>query len=706
MAWTQTGTLVTTSTGVLRGALVFDVKDYGAVGNGSTDDAAAIQATVTAATSTGGTVYLPPGVYKVLTAIVPANNIAIVGAGIGSTVIQPGAAVCAINSVLSGTYVKATPLTRFTLAHLTIDGVNQGATFNVGYKGVFCQYLAQCEFEDLTIQNCIATGLGIDFLTQGTVIHAVRAIGNGRLNQGGGSGAGSNGIGVGTGQYTVEDFTVSDCYASGNGRYGIMIESQTSATSYGPRISNCFSTANYNHGYGSAGGNGAIWSHCVAYANNLDGFSIDNGTVGATAQPSTADTYVGCEAIGNTRYGFSYQPTANNAVSVAGGGNHTYSGCKSYGNTSLGFNINSAASHPCSGFTYVGCESFSNGASGFQVQGASNDIKISGCKINANGQTSGTSKVGILIGAAVTGLQISDNRVYDDGSTQKQAYGLQIASGITVTSASLVGNDLRGNLTGSVNMLGSWASSVVDANPGYDPPATRSTGPGSAFRLRGDTGANWTTNNPVLGLGEYGYESDTGWAKIGNGTSAWTSLAYAAAPFVNSVPTARAMQWSAATGDPSTLPSTFTPATGVIYFSRCYVDQAYTSCAHVYCSTIVAGVTLTNCYIGVYDVVTGNQLGKTADISSSLTTITGLQASLAVPITGLVYGQELYLALLIGSSSTTPGLAGTRANGGNLGMTSNYRVQISAGSQTTLPGTVPTLSLPGSGAFPGLGIGP
>lgn len=480
MAWGLTGTVLTGSTGVRQGALVYNVRDYGATGNGTTDDAASIQSAVTAATTTGGTVYLPPGVYKVLTAIVPANNIVIMGAGIGNTIIEPGAAVCAINSTLVGTYVKATPLTRFTLAHLTIDGVNQGATFNVGTKGVFCQYLAQCQFEDLIVQNCVATGLGIDFLTQGTVIHAVRAIGNGRLNQGGGSGAGSNGIGVGTAQYTVEDFTISDCYASGNGRYGIMIESQTGATSYGARVSNCFSTANFNHGFGSAGGNGAIWSHCIAYANNLDGFSIDNGTVGATAQPSGADTYVGCEAIGNTRYGFSYQPTANNSTSVAGAGGHTYSGCKSYGNTSLGFNINSAASHPCAGFTYVGCEAFSNGASGFQVQGASNSIKISGCRIDANGQTSGTSKNGITLGAAVTGLQIADNKIYDDGGTQKQAYGIAVSSSVTVTTVDIHGNDLRGNLTGSFTNAGTLSGTVIRQNLGYNPVGASSITPGAS----------------------------------------------------------------------------------------------------------------------------------------------------------------------------------------------------------------------------------
>ncbi len=44
--------------------------------------------------------------------------------------------------------------------------------------------------------------------------------------------------------------------------------------------------------------------------------------------------------------------------------------------------------------------------------------------------------------------------------------------------------------------------------------------------LRNDIAANWSTNNPVLGTGEAGYETDTGRLKFGDGATAWNSLAY------------------------------------------------------------------------------------------------------------------------------------------------------------------------------------
>lgn len=48
----------------------------------------------------------------------------------------------------------------------------------------------------------------------------------------------------------------------------------------------------------------------------------------------------------------------------------------------------------------------------------------------------------------------------------------------------------------------------------------------SLFQIRGDTAANWTSNNPTLAAREPGYETDTGKSKIGDGSTAWTSLAY------------------------------------------------------------------------------------------------------------------------------------------------------------------------------------
>lgn len=46
------------------------------------------------------------------------------------------------------------------------------------------------------------------------------------------------------------------------------------------------------------------------------------------------------------------------------------------------------------------------------------------------------------------------------------------------------------------------------------------------IQLRRDTAANWTAANPILASGQAGYETDTKKLKIGDGATAWASLAY------------------------------------------------------------------------------------------------------------------------------------------------------------------------------------
>ena len=50
------------------------------------------------------------------------------------------------------------------------------------------------------------------------------------------------------------------------------------------------------------------------------------------------------------------------------------------------------------------------------------------------------------------------------------------------------------------------------------------------IQVRRGTAAQWTAANPVLEAGEMGFESDTKYLKFGDGTTTWTSLAYANDP--------------------------------------------------------------------------------------------------------------------------------------------------------------------------------
>lgn len=69
----------------------------------------------------------------------------------------------------------------------------------------------------------------------------------------------------------------------------------------------------------------------------------------------------------------------------------------------------------------------------------------------------------------------------------------------------------------------------------------------TVIKLRRSTAAQWTSANPTLGAGEPGFESDTNKLKIGDGTTAWTSLGYSSGA---------AVDWSTILNKPST----FTPS--------------------------------------------------------------------------------------------------------------------------------------------------
>jgi len=46
------------------------------------------------------------------------------------------------------------------------------------------------------------------------------------------------------------------------------------------------------------------------------------------------------------------------------------------------------------------------------------------------------------------------------------------------------------------------------------------------IQLRRDTSADWISNNPTLAEGEIGYETDTNYIKIGDGSTDWVTLDY------------------------------------------------------------------------------------------------------------------------------------------------------------------------------------
>jgi polygalacturonase len=87
---TPTETHAPTSTVNDSGGQVFNVKTYGAVGNGSTDDTAAIRSAITAASATGGIVFSPPDVFVLPSRLIckSLNNVSFQGSGKSITILK------------------------------------------------------------------------------------------------------------------------------------------------------------------------------------------------------------------------------------------------------------------------------------------------------------------------------------------------------------------------------------------------------------------------------------------------------------------------------------------------------------------------------------------------------------------------------------------------------------------------------------------
>lgn len=56
------------------------------------------------------------------------------------------------------------------------------------------------------------------------------------------------------------------------------------------------------------------------------------------------------------------------------------------------------------------------------------------------------------------------------------------------------------------------------------------------IKLRRGTADEWTTANPTLSAGEYGFETDTRRSKIGDGSTAWNDLEYLSVPTSSNIP--------------------------------------------------------------------------------------------------------------------------------------------------------------------------
>ena len=160
----------------------YSVLQFGATGDGVTDDTTAIQTAITrAANNGGGIIYFPRGTYAVTGLTVSAANITLVGTGLRSTIIKKSASTASTQAILiTADYCGVKNLTiqgvtsaayvvdengitiRGTSSAVQINGINIDTVevYNVGRAGIDVFYASNVLVNNCRTHNCGYIGIG------------------------------------------------------------------------------------------------------------------------------------------------------------------------------------------------------------------------------------------------------------------------------------------------------------------------------------------------------------------------------------------------------------------------------------------------------------------------------------------------------------------------------------------------------------------
>ncbi len=349
---------------------IFNVANFGALCDGTTNDATAIQAVVTAAANVG-IVYIPPKATACMlgaTVTLPSNTHITVD---GILKLQ--------NAVNDSVLTMAVGASNVTLdGHGILDGnrANQSADMSAGF---FSTSGSNLTIRDVRVQH-----------TRNSPIHV-----------------------VGMNKCLVENVTSSD---SGN------------SFSFAGATTNCWAISNHIDTnddislafYGGTNFSGAIGN--TVTNGGADGIGVLNDT--AQPNPShdlviSGNTVTGSQiaGVGVVRAAGGNAPHFNisitgNVLTSNGQGNNGFGGVRVVGSTSVSI-VGNMISNDGNG---------SGGASGVNISGTTAEILVTGNSIKNEGQ-GGTNGTGIVVGSSCTRCTYTDNAISDSQASKTMAFG-------------------------------------------------------------------------------------------------------------------------------------------------------------------------------------------------------------------------------------------------------------------------------------------
>jgi hypothetical protein len=443
----------------------FNVRDFGAKGDGSTDDTTSIQSALAAAnTAGGGTVNLPAGTYVISSALTLFSHIRLSGVGHSSVITTPVMTGTGIN-LLSGQGTSVSPLTDIEICDLKLDGSNvTPPSYNSSQgKGMYMSYLKRLKIHGVNVYNTWASGIGTDFLVDSVIDRCiVENCGRGwTTGQVGGSG-----IGIGTGVFATESFVVSNCIAKGIGNNGILVEDQfQTVRSKGMVIANCLAYNCGRVGIQVSGTSGCVIAGCQVFANAAGGISVGRGLgVVATSYNAQDVKITGCSAYSNTGHGIAVvdaKTTPDGTMQrISLANNDVYA--------NLGAAVYGIYVQDAQNVQITSNRVYGNGSHGLNISSSVagspvNNLVISGNIIYNNGITTPSAR-GVRVAPGGTGscsdILVFQNRIYDDQGTPTQTAAIVLAG--TITNLHIAYNDVAGSLSGLSNTATSTSIYVTN----------------------------------------------------------------------------------------------------------------------------------------------------------------------------------------------------------------------------------------------------
>lgn len=400
------------------------VKDFGAVGDGVTDDTAAFQSAINACSC----VVVPEGTY-VVSSISGKSNLQLLGFG-NATIYQKN------NAGVGSHLIKFIDCNNWNVSNLTFNG-NKANQVNL----VNCIYVEN-NSTGWTIQNT-------------KIVNAKNF-----------------GVAIFANAFAPSNWTIINVGCESCGDSGIATNGATLG-----KITNTSCNLNTAQGFAFQGGSSLLQiESCIANSNGANGFFFGNCNT-STVVNSTANSN-GATAGGS---GFGLNTSiANTCYKIS------IIGCNANSNNDDGVDINNAAGSERSYHKVIGCKFETNNSGincinssrnlfsgntivvskyqGIKLDSSNNNVIVGNFVLN-NGTAAPNTYDGIYLNAS-SNNQLEDNIVTNTGGAANQKYGIYLET--TSGSNFLSQNDTAGNATGLIQDTG--ASNVFDNNSGYQSP--------------------------------------------------------------------------------------------------------------------------------------------------------------------------------------------------------------------------------------------